>query len=398
MKSICMVSQSNYISDARIMREAHALEECLYEIDILGLGWPTDPKVVKKGAITSYKIMNHFPQESILFYLFFSIIFFFKAQTKLFLLSIKRNYSLIQVHNMPDYMVFVAFFQKLFGKPVLLDIHDLTVELFEEKWSNKKFRLFRPILVWIEKLSSKFADHVLTVTDQCIEILISRGLPAKKISLILNTADETYFNYDNDRKFEIIEKDLNLFYHGTIAERFGIHEVLMAIPKIKESIPGTKFILYGKYDANYKDYLIRLIEELGLLENVELNGMIKYEDINGIMHDKHIGVVPYLKTPYMDIALSTKSFEYAANGIPMVASSLKAMSSVYGKDSIAFYDAGNISELADLIVALCGDPAKRQKLSNNAFNDLQKINWSSVKKKYIKIIEKLTLNQNSNLN
>jgi glycosyltransferase involved in cell wall biosynthesis len=388
-----MIAQSNYISDPRIMRQAHALEYENYNVDILGLGWPENPKVIKRGNITSYKLMNYFSQESIISYLFYSIIFFFKAQFKLLTLSLSKRYSLIQVHNMPDYLVFATIFHKIFGTPVLLDMHDLTVELFKEKWSSATFSFLSPILLIVEKLSCKFADHILTVTDPCIEILISRGIPASKISLILNTADETYFYYDNYRKFEIIQKDLNLFYHGTIAERFGIHEVIKALPKIKDSIPGTRFIVFGKYDMNYKTYLIKLIEELGLIENVDLNGMIKYEDINGIMHDKHIGVVPYLKTSYMDIALSTKSFEYAANGVPMVASSLKAMRSVYGNDSIAFYDAGNISELAELIIALCGNPDRRKQLSENAFNDLQKINWSSVKKKYIKIIENLIFNK-----
>jgi glycosyltransferase involved in cell wall biosynthesis len=366
-----MIAQSNYVSDPRIMRQAYALEKNGYQVDILGLGWNDDPKIVNRDSITSIKVMNHFPQESIPSYLFYSVIFFFKVQFKLLRLSINRKYSLIQIHNMPDYLVFVTFFHKIFGTPVLLDMHDLTVELFNEKWSPRTFKYFKPILTIIEKFSSMFADHILTVTQPCIDILVSRGIPSNKISLILNTADEAYFSFDNNRKFDIISENLILFYHGTIAERFGLHDVILALPKVIKSIPGTKFVVYGKYDKNYKEYLVRIVKDLSLSDNVELNDMIRYEKINNIMSDKHIGVVPYQKTHYMDIALSTKSFEYAANGLPMVATSLKAMQTVFGTESIAFYNSGNIDELSDLIITLCKQPEKRKNLAQYAYTDLQ---------------------------
>ena len=112
---------------------------------------------------------------------------------------------------MPDYLVFATYIHKIFGVPVLLDMHDLTVELFKEKWSPKTYKVFKPILILIEKISSKFANHLLTVTRECIDILVSRGLPRNKISLILNTADESNFEYDYLRKFEVITNSLRLF-------------------------------------------------------------------------------------------------------------------------------------------------------------------------------------------
>ena len=155
------------------------------------------------------------------------------------------------------------------------------------------------------------------------------------------------------------------------------------------SIPDTKLTIYGKYDYNYKIYLLQIINELRLHENVELNDMILYENINSVLSDKHIGIVPYLKTPYMDIALSTKSFEYAANGLPIVASYLNTMQTVFRPESIAFFSSGNIDELSELIIALCKNPKKRKMLSKNAYDDLQKISWNTVKEKYVKVIEDL---------
>ena len=86
---------------------------------------------------------------------------------------------------MPDHLVFVAFFQRLFGIPVVLDIHDLTLELFREKWSKLLYRFMYPLLRTFEYFSFKFASHLITVTQQCADILINRGVPCHKIDLNL---------------------------------------------------------------------------------------------------------------------------------------------------------------------------------------------------------------------
>ena len=384
-----MIAQSNYVSDPRVMRQATALANNKYKVHILGLGWKSDQKKVQNGNITSFKIMNYFSHDSVFIYLFYSMIFFIKVHFKLLYLSLNNRYSLIQIHNMPDHLVFVTYIHKIFGMPVLLDMHDLTVELFKEKWSPRTYKVFKPILILAEKLSSKFANHILTVTPECILILVSRGIPSNKISLILNTADEVNFGYNYLRKYEVINNGLKLFYHGTLAKRFGIHEVIFALPKILMSVPDSKLIIYGRYNYGYKEYLLQIIDELRLQDNVELNDMIPYENISSALSDKHIGVVPYLKTPYMDIALSTKSFEYAANGLPIVSSYLNAMQTVFRPESIAFFKSGNIDELSELIIALCKNPDKRKILSQNAYDDLQKISWNNVKEKYVKVIEDL---------
>ncbi len=100
---------------------------------------------------------------------------------------------------MPDYLVFAALYPKIKKVPVLLDIHDLTVELFKEKWSDRKFKLFKPLLIFTERISCNFADHIITVTNECIDKLVKRGIKREKISLIMNAPDDQLFTYDDLR-------------------------------------------------------------------------------------------------------------------------------------------------------------------------------------------------------
>ena len=80
MKTICMIAQSNYVSDPRIMRQAYALEKDGYQIDIIGLGWDDDPKIVKNGSISSIKVMNHFAR-NLFIPIFFILRFSFLEHT-----------------------------------------------------------------------------------------------------------------------------------------------------------------------------------------------------------------------------------------------------------------------------------------------------------------------------
>ncbi len=291
---------------------------------------------------------------------------------------------------MPDHLVFVAFFERIFGIPVILDVHDLTLELFREKWSKFLYRMMYPVLRSFEYLSYKFSSHILTVTQQCVIILNKRGIPLDKISLILNTADENQFPFFEKRKFHKLTRGVNIFYHGTLAKRFGLHLVVEALPKVISEIPGSQLFLYGIGDNDYTLYLKDLIKKLMLEDNVHIPGLIKYDEINEYIKKMDIGVVPYLDTPYMNLALSTKTFEYVSCGLPLCASSLEANRTIFRETSISFFDPNNINDIAEKIIFLAKNPDRQINQVKSALEDLKNISGQRMQKKYIEVIKKFT--------
>ena len=114
--------------------------------------------------------------------------FMIMAFIKLVQLYHQKRYKVVQVHNLPDYLIFVGILHKLFGVKLILDIHDPSVDLFEEKWPGKKNKIFKYFIKIGERYSCKLSDHLITVTSMCKEKLVERGNPSNKITLILNTA------------------------------------------------------------------------------------------------------------------------------------------------------------------------------------------------------------------
>ncbi len=387
MKKICMISQSTYPFDPRVKREAEALEKKGYEIDLICLFAPGQPKTEIYGKITVYRILKEVNQEKIYKYIFTSIMFFMYTFIKLQVLFSKQKYDVIQIHNMPDFHVYTALIQKLKGVPVILDIHDLTPELFESKWKKNKNKFLIPMIILAEKMSTAFADKVITVTEGCRRILIKRGVPNDKITLVLNTPESKNFYFKINREFNAIDEKAKVLYHGTVAERFGVHIVIEAFQKFTSFVPGSVFNIYGRYDPTYRAYLEKRIRELNLEDSIFLNSRVSLEEVQYIITESDIGVVPYVSNSYMNLALSTKAFEYAAMGLPMVASLLQTLSLTFPSNSILYARDRSPSDWADKLHMLCMYPDLRESLANNALKVVSGLSGDKMMARYVQLIE-----------
>lgn len=383
-----MITQSAYPNDPRVRRQAEVLNSAGIETDIicLKLDGQADREIF--GLVTAVRILKNERQEKMIPYVLQTFVFFIKAFIEIQKLYKKRKYSIIQIHNMPDFHVFIAVLQKIAGVPVVLDIHDLTPELFSSKWSGFKHKILKSVVESAEKISCKFSSHVITVAPKCKEILVSRGVPPDKVTLVLNTPNKDIFNFDAGRRYEVINDNAKLMYHGTVAERFGLHLAVEALPAILKKIPGSTLNIYGKYDSSYQKRLENLIKDMGLEKNVFLNGRLTFEEIYKVIQKSDFGVVPYVNNEYMNLALSTKTFEYAACGLPVVATRLESLALTFPDNSLT-YVSDNSAEIAEKIIRLCRNPEERKSKAFKALEVLEDISWDVMSVRYLNLMRSL---------
>lgn len=387
-----MISQSPYPFDPRVRRQAEKLAASGFEVDILCLPLENEPEIEKFGdRITAFRVLKrNTGQENIKKYLWVSLSFFILSFIKLQKLNRIRKYKLIQIHNMPEVHVFTAILQKWNKVPVLLDIHDLTPELLTSKWNNALSRIFKPLVVFFERISCRFSNHIITVTEGCREILSGRSAPPGKITLVLNTANTSTFPFFKERTFSGITNGAKLLYHGTVAERFGLHIIIDAMPLIINKIPGTILRVYGKYDADYKARLEEKITEMKLVNNVILDGARTHEELYEIMKDSDIEVVPYISNEYMNLSLSTKIFECAASGLPIVATRLKTLQLTFNDDAVKYANDSDPGDFALKIIELCYSPDERESMVMHAYDAISVISGDVMEERYLHLIEKMT--------
>ncbi len=384
-----MVVQSHYPADGRVRRQAEALAREGIGTDVICLRGEDEPDFEQHGLVNAYRVMESGPKESLGRYLWlcskFATIAFFKLQS----LARRNHYKVIQAHSMPDSLVFTGLVQRVAGTPVVLDLHDLSVELFRSKLDGSKARALAPVVRGIEKISTGFAHRLITTSGGFERRLIERGVPKDKITLVLNTADPHIFQFQSDRRFVVITEGARLLYHGTIQPRFGMTRAIEAIAKVQDHIPGTTLRIYGTCEPEYRRELDARISELGLKDRVLFPGFVRPEEISEIIRESDFGLVPYESDEFMNLALSTKAFEYTATGLPVIASRLDSMESIFDDECISFADPSRADDLAEKIVEMCLNPQLRQSRAGKAAERISEISGAVMAERYVDLIRGL---------
>lgn len=390
MARIAMVVFSYYPADPRVRREAEVLERAGHSVDVLCLRKPGEKKAESFGSVRAYRIMRGSEnKESLVKYFLLSSFFAGAAAVKLAVLSRGGRHALVQAHNMPDFLVFTGLFHKLSGVPVILDLHDLTVELFESKTIGKPLSAMLPVVKAAERLSCAFADKLITTSAGFRNKLMERGISPEKIVLVLNSADDRIFREPPPRAWQEIKDGPVLMYHGTVARRFGLHIAIEAVEKLKSTYPSARLKIYGKYDPSYKRELEELVRKKGLSESVSINGFLNLDNVTSEIASADIGVVPYLLDPFMNLALSTKIFEYVSMGMPVVAAGLDSIKEIFGEGSIKYFRPADPSDMADKIIEFCRRPEERRFFSEAAARAYTAVSWPVMSERYLSTIDGL---------
>ena len=384
-KNICIISKFLYENDTRLQQQAKSLISNGKNVDVLCLYNKDQQKVKKEGALTVYGVATPMRKDTLFLYLWSTLRF--SAYVFIKLLLSKKKYSVIVVHTLPEFLVFITVIQKLFGSKILLDIRDTSVELFDSKWQNRS--LLRQIVKFIEKFSNYYADKIITASPGFEEKLIERNVPKEKITVLYNSADTNIFKFDSNRKFEKITSGAKIIYHGTIAERFGIDIAIEALSLVNEKIPNCEMMIYGFYDEEYKVELLKLIDKLNLTNFIHLNGRESLPNLYKHILNADFGIVPYRSDIFMELALSTKMFEYVASGIPVVASRLRPAELVFDNNCVIYAKPSKPEEFAAGIIKLCLDPQLRRQNVKNAFDAHALIAGEVMSKRYIDIVNSL---------
>jgi glycosyltransferase involved in cell wall biosynthesis len=388
----CMVVFAPYpLGETRVQREAEVLLKNGFEVDVICLRLPGEPSSdVYKGVNIyrqKYRLIDFMKGGSLSDKFFKYIRFFFSASFRVTQLYFKKKYSCIQVHNLPDYLVFCAMIPKLLGVPVILDLHELMPELYASHFGIDKSLIARLIL-FEERLACRFADHLITVSELCKQALIQRSVPEEKCSIVMNVADESIFHPSVQARYiPHNHKSFRLIYHGSFVERNGIDLAIQAVDRVRNDIPDIHLSLIGR--GKYLPQMKHLIDKLDLNKYVLIEDLHVAEDLPKIIMSCDLGVVPVQSDVFTDIALPTKLMEYAALGLPAIASRTRANQAYFSDSNTEFFEPGNADDLARCILMLYHNPDRMAELARRSQNFTQRYNWTNIGAEYVALVKRL---------
>jgi len=394
-KRHCMVVDARYpLGETRVQREAEALVQHGYEVDVICPRTPGEIPIDQYRGVRIYREKYHVPRcfrkySAPVYQLLKYIRFFVSAGVRLARLHKQHRYDTVQVHNLPDFLVFCALVPKLSGVPIILDLHDLMPEFyacrFGHRWNSLPGRLVR----WQERLACRFADHVITVSEHWRQTLVGRGVPADKCSVVMNVADEDIFYVPEDSRPHLPENsEMRLIYHGTIVHRYGLDLAIRAVERIRHEIPNIHLAILGV--GHDVDALVQLVEDLDLGDHVAIHrGLRPAEELPEIIRAAHVGVVPYRNDIFTDGLLPTKLMEYAALGLPSIAARTSAIEAYFADTMVELFEPGDADDLARCIRKLYDSPERLAELVQGSKKFNERYNWAKIGADYVALVERL---------
>lgn len=388
-RRICMVAYSGYETDGRIRRYAEALVRRGDMVDVIALdGLSSGQKVTTLNGVTVYHIQHRDHNESGQWsYVSRMLRFLFRSSIVLTRLHSRNRYDVVHIHNMPDFLVFAAWYPKMTGARLILDIHDIVPELFANKFKTGLKQVYVAGLRFVEKVCCRFVDHVIVSNHLWVEKLVARSVRPTECSVVVNLPDPEVFSRRQrtrqDGRFIVI-------FPGTFQWHQGLDIGIKAFAEFKKKMPNAEFHLYGAQHEKLMNWLKGIAADLGLEDAVKFCGIASLDAIPEIIANADLGVVPKRADSFGNEAYSTKIMEFMSQGIPVVVSRTRIDSFYFDDETVRFFPSGDSAAMAEAMYEVARNPTLRDSLIRRGLEYVELNGWDRTKQQYFDLIDGLS--------
>ncbi|MFH0878297.1 MAG: glycosyltransferase family 4 protein [Lentisphaerota bacterium] len=383
IQRVAILRHGYYPGDPRVYKEAHALQEAGYEVEVICLRNRDEKPEEMLDGIRVFRLgLSHRRGSKLRYMLEYGGSILLMA-LKLSWRHLKKAYDLVQVNTLPDELVFATLLPRLLGARILLDMHEPTPELYLTKYGSRASSRAFAFHARMEQLAIRYAYRVLTVNDALKDRYVGRGAPGSKITVVRNVPAEEVFIPSAGVAFP--SGVFCVVTHGTLQPRYG-HEVLLrAVPLLRDVIPGFRLLIVG--DGETAPVLKQLAQDLKCADVVEFAGSVPLPQVPGRLALAQVGVVPLMPSPFSDLCQPNKLFEYVALGIPVVAARFPAMREGFDGESFLQFTPGDPAELAGAIGDVYRNPEPARRRARKALEQYEALRWSAGKQVYLDAVK-----------
>ena len=347
--------------DGRVWKEAIALRDSSYQVTVLcpkGKGYEQGYQLL--DGIHVYR--HPMPKEgnSPLGYLWEYGCALLLEILYSWWIYLRHGFHVIQGCNPPDDIFLVALPFKLFGVKFIFDHHDVNPELYLSKYDRKDF--FYRVQVWLEKLTFRFSDVVISTNSSYRQIAIERGGRApENVFVVRNGPDPKTFRPMPSDGAAKHGKPYLVGYVGTMSVQEGLDILL----DVAEDIRGR-----GRNDIHFVcvgggpglPELRRVASQKQLDDMVTFTGRISDSDLLKTLSSADVCVNPDRPCPMNDMSTMIKIMEYMALAKPIVQFDLREGRLSAQEASLYSTHTNAVVDFADKILWLLDHPVERQKM------------------------------------
>jgi glycosyltransferase involved in cell wall biosynthesis len=334
------------------------------------------------GGVTVRRLPGRKARGGALNYIFDYCSFTLLAAGVLGYRHLRKRYAVVQINTMPDFLAFAAIVPKLMGTPLILFMKEPTPELAATLGRGKRYVR---ALERIEQLSLRFADRVITVTEQLKQRFVERGADSGKISVVLNGPDPRHLIGPSlpDPRTAAEGASLVVLCHGTIEERYGHDTILNAAALARPMVAALEIVITGSGSG-----VPQLLEDqarLGVEDIVRYEGWVTEQRLGELFQLADVGLVAQKPSPYSHLVHTNKMYDYWIAGLPVLASRLRATEALFSDCEIAYFDGDDPADLAEQMILLERDPLRRTELAREGRAAWRRVSWDVQRERYLDV-------------
>jgi len=201
-------------------------------------------------------------------------------------------------------------------------------------------------------------------------------------NIIPNGVDVGHFAEPAPVLPEFTDNKLNVLFVGRPEKRKGLKYLIRAFVGVQRAIPATRLIVVGAGDFGRYEGAVRRAR----LQNVRFRENVPFDVLPRYHHSAHVFCAPNTGFESQGIVL----LEAMAAGLPIVASNIDGFAGVvtHGVEGLLVRPK-DAQALADGIIELLRDPARREAMAAHGRERAQHFSWDRVGQRVLSYYERL---------
>jgi glycogen synthase len=235
-----------------------------------------------------------------------------------------------------------------FDVPLVSTIHATEAGRHSGWVSGRISRQVHAVESWLVRESDSLITCSASMRDEITELF---GPGLAEIRVIRNGIDAALWPFAPRQPRK---GPAQLLYLGRLEYEKGIHDAIEALPRIRQTHPGTTLTIAG--GGTQQQWLVEQARKHKVLKAVTFVGPLDHEELVRLLHTADAAVLPSHYEPFGIVAL-----EAAATGIPLITSNVGGLGEavINGQTGMSFAPR-DIAGLAAAVRVVLDDPDAAQ--------------------------------------
>lgn len=355
MTRVCMAVISDMTYDARVWREATALQQAGFEVTVVSTWGGQGVRQYRQDGVEILAVP-------------------FAIDTPLALPGFYRRFGQVlagrpadiyHAHNVNCLPVCHRLARRR-RVPLVYDSHELFTGLVPAP-PRSLGRVKQTLEKWIERRLIGSANRVITVNDSYARILaelycIAPPAVLRNVPPLVPWQPSTVLR---DRLGLSAERTIVLYQGGYYLDTRALDNLIVAMAEVPEQ---AVLVLIGFGLRGEAAQLERLSAQLGLSDRVRFLPPVPHQELLPLTMGADIGTIPFLdNAPAMHWCTPNKIYEYLMAGLPVAASNLPELGRIVADHDVgAVFDPQRPDSMAAALRELLADPARLAAMKHRA--------------------------------